>query len=106
MKPSDLRTGNWVNTKRFHIPEHIGDYQFKHQWFEWVDRFDPIPLTDEWLEKFGFDNRQIVAGSCMMKVETHNLNKGFAWYFDSFKFVALEYVHQLQNLYHALPGKN
>ena len=70
----------------------------------------PIPLTEEWLIKFGFEkfealtdiwvlgNFRIVGFKGVFKfyytdVEPHNNN------------THLEYVHQLQNLYHALTGE-
>jgi len=64
----------------------------------------PIPLTEEWLLKFGFrvkmgsvtHNHSFVKGKIVVR---HSLRFGF--HYDDLK---LESVHQLQNLYFALTG--
>lgn len=66
-----------------------------------LDRLSPIPLTKEWLLKFGFDICNTVGG-----FEKWELSNGFRL-LDG-KPPALkacqpvQYVHQLQNLYFAL----
>jgi hypothetical protein len=77
------------------------------------DIFEPIPLTEEWLLKFGFEKKN---------KSFHKYSKGFChegfycggkWhtivegrknnYF--YKGAWMIYVHQLQNLYFALTGQ-
>lgn len=72
----------------------------------------PIPLTEELLLKFGFDKLHIGNGKTYLK----NVN-GFGWSicldtfnigFDYLEYNNLglcKYVHQLQNLYFALTGR-
>ena len=81
----------------------------------YVSEAEPIPLIEEWLDKFGF-------GSKYKSVHTHWNYCGFGieqksdvaddggelpteqvFYYD-YKY-EIKYVHQLQNLYHALCGK-
>lgn len=81
---------------------------------EVIDDITPIPLTEEWLLKFGFNNINskeygIKCGSCWMSLSNPK-NMGewqdcYCWIFDRFKFIELKYVHQLQNLYFALTGE-
>tara|TARA_R110002096_G_scaffold382312_1_gene576205 strand:+ start:6033 stop:6365 length:333 start_codon:yes stop_codon:yes gene_type:complete len=63
-------------------------------------RIEPIPLTEEWLVKFGFDGWDI--GSY-----TITLTNGNFWILGCDKPLArnIKHVHQLQNLYHALTGE-
>lgn len=106
----------------------------KGVWQEYKD-IKPIPLTEEWLIKFGFDcfdggiitSYSIdVTGITMAKSEvislTPNNDRNGYWYvyfrqgdtkerelFHTHDLVLLqrklEYVHQLQNLFFALTGK-
>lgn len=74
--------------------------------------FTPIPLTEEWLVKFGFKKRitKVRSGASVttydngtvydLKLAENNL--GFDFRYDSIEIVELKYVHQLQNLYFAL----
>lgn len=109
MKPEELRLGNYVvidgsiqqvyeikqDSINGHIPQEV----------------DPVPLTEEWLLKFGFEylaNEQY---------EKHHLNLYFNWDKDtglflfiedsteSLSFKHIKHVHQLQNIYFALTGE-
>jgi hypothetical protein len=108
MKASELRIGNWIA----HEPT-IDD------WEEIIvrpgtiiqceispDSFMPIPLTEEWLLKFGFEWKNFALRNGKFTVR---FQKYFYVYL-SFEGVSpiqinLEYVHQLQNLYFALTGE-
>ena len=62
-----------------------------------------IPLTEEWLLKFGFQFYFIGNGDCKIK----------QWYFEDFTLcgfnyyynLEIKYIHQLQNLFFAIKGK-
>lgn len=99
MEASELRIGNWVFNKaheRKQLTEIYADCSV----------YDPIPLTDEWLERFGFDVEYTNGG-------------WLRWQKGNFKLLdrrlphpqyhnpeaSIEYVHQLQNLYFALTGQ-
>jgi hypothetical protein len=76
-----------------------------------MDNFKPIPLTEEWLARFGFvsddyfgrvlycngylSNIRFYNGECVMRVRGSN----------DVRLPKIEYVHQLQNLYFALTGE-
>lgn len=112
MKASDLRIGNWVDTpdgikqvEQLEKIENKGDIGVSYTWG--VSRavtlcFSSIPITEEWLLKFGFKKdggfNWIIAGH-RIYVPTTNI------FVCDKNGVVLKHVHQLQNLYHALTGK-
>ncbi len=67
--------------------------------------YHPIPLTDEWLIKFGFED------SSSFGVEYYELGKiticqsDCLAYIEDLNGVEIKHVHQLQNLYFALTGE-
>lgn len=73
---------------------------------------DPIPLTEDWLKKFGFIKEQREGGEvafCLSEndcnVIVHDFGEGYLFVWElSFMGRPLKYVHQLQNLYFALTG--
>jgi len=104
MDIKELRIGNLVYVKEDgNIPFEIEDL-YKYD----GDDYEPIELTTDWLVGFGFRK-----------------SSNFVYYFDSFSwdssdsiftvysdwngeyayYVKVEWVHQLQNLYFALTGK-
>jgi len=116
MKGSELRIGNFVINDDWGSEECTIDIhdllamsQYESNTQE-SPHLHPVPLTEEWLIKFGF-------GKSDEHERGHNLNPIFGFYFDwHFKRFYLEvqservrvdhllYVHQLQNLYFALTG--
>ena len=84
-------------------------YEFQHN-----ENIEPIPLTEEWLIKFGFEK----IGYNFRKCEDHGYGLGiteFIIWFNTYKktysikainiLVEIKTVHRLQNLYFALTGK-
>jgi len=120
LKATELRVNNYLEFKdtifQVEIITLTGglqiyriDYDSGYQFIiGQVKDFKPIPLTEEWLIRFGFDKKgeQYFKGYCyeigMM------LNSNNEWYIDdgirTFD-LPLKYVHQLQNLYHSLTGE-
>jgi hypothetical protein len=77
-----------------------------------VDKLRGIPLTPEWLERFGFDNSpaehwsfgySTVYGVFRKGGITYNSSQKTFWYHGVLENQP-KYVHQLQNLYFALTG--
>ena len=129
MKATELRLGNWVeqpNDGVTRVTAVLNDLQIKTE-TGYVDKYcRPIPLTEEWLLKFGFE--KVVYDSEKHGYETeYYLEKKdvFFVYCDDFSLGIygsvrdyegnslaiipphenINHVHQLQNLYFALTGK-
>lgn len=107
MKAKELRIGNAVECegKIYYIDcgERIDN----------AENYKPIPLTEEWLLKFGFVNKRdniYTPHKCWHEYEmfgnkhtkniTLSLQSGY-----HVVMARISYVHQLQNLYFALTGK-
>lgn len=73
----------------------------------------PIPITEEWLSKFGFDHyRKTVRGNGLYQMDFYNhknftliKNKRGIYHLVNVRHGKLEYVHQLQNLYFVITGE-
>ena len=114
MKANELRLGNLI----YDIPERGGKIiSVNKVWIDddgeclYFDLCNPIPLTEEWLVKFGFEyiNDYWLHDEFDFDIVMHGHGYVFAdisedsgRYFAHGKF---QYVHQLQNLYFALTGK-
>lgn len=72
-----------------------------------IDNIKPIPLTEEWLIKFGFKEKHVFEIVSEWSIGEHRVQTDaeiFIWmgYKDG---VQLRFVHQLQNLYFALTSE-
>jgi hypothetical protein len=131
MKAAELRIGNLVDVINRHHAVHmpygfvkkIGEIHFfKVRLYEHDKPFaiqpltemhdiadlSLIPLTEQWLLKFGFQTDNITYSIDGGILTIANTKEGFRHLlFGSFtdKGVHLKSVHQLQNLYFALTGK-
>ena len=115
LKPSDLRIGNHYNWRGGDAPD--GGYDIVFEIKDFVDfekhpyRFRRIPLTEEWLLKFGFYKSIENAGNleCYKKgsitVAKWINNKWQVWIDSKDLRKSPQYIHQLQDLYHALTGE-
>lgn len=98
MKANELRIGNWFI--QYDEPEEF-DGDFYH-----LSDIKFIPLTEEWLLKFGFecvftnDDHHYYLESIDLSLDRSYQPFGIGKY--KLKF---EYVHQLQILYFALTGE-
>ncbi len=117
MNANELRIGNWVHSK-----PHKSNIQFNFlvQYFD-SDVFDannyaPIPITEEWLDKFGFEKKsshayyynepiRIDVFGCEFMVRFRAELDDYNLRLVELKNSKVKYVHQLQNLYFALTGE-
>lgn len=142
LKTNELRIGNYVNYHNDDIIFQVTDIDEKgigvknsdeETWIE-IDQFSAIPITKEWLERFGFeflDNA--LSQSFVLELDvtnafhesisiSPNTDKNGMWYcsFRQGDFTkkyqmhkndlvilsnSLQFVHQLQNLYFSLIGE-
>jgi hypothetical protein len=101
MKVTELRIGNWVQFKHTETPVRVtlGDFVMAREYKdERLDDYEPIPLTEEWLERFEYE---------LIVFDITKGDIGFDFWLvpkwsDYSVSVNLEHVHQLQNLYFAL----
>ena len=104
MKVEELRIGNFLNYKESEVKFSIEDYrEVEHGLLNFMK---PIPLTEEWLLKFGFNESQnawtIKHFNLLLEYdEDGSYDVMFEYYYIS----KLKYVHQLQNIYFALTYK-
>ena len=131
MEANELRIGNFLYGKEIERVKAIGIEGYV--WFDEernlsVELCQPIPLTEEWLLKFGFkawDNKETIY-ALERDIDKYN-NTCFRFWFQSDKLIFdyiqnevhptesffddkniirldIQHVHQLQNLYFALTG--
>ena len=100
MKANELRLGNCLqDSKERFYQVNIDDLVYIS---EVGTKSKPIPLTEEWLLRFGFEWYGRITG---WTINEHSVNEKYG----CFEFcinkefpVELKYVHQLQNLHFAL----
>ena len=115
MKANELRIGNWYDHNG--IPKQATPNTIEEVWESERSWCKPIPLTEEWLLKFGFEYRY--AGWFEMRsrfngdyfeMNFHIITKEIHLLQDSGRkyevhLCNIKHVHQLQNLYFALTGE-
>ena len=102
LKANELRIGNWVydnfNDECYPVPLSMIT--------EAKDQLSPIPLTEEWLVKLGFVSNPYEDRYEKGDFHIHcDKTKGFLDLWVTNCRLDLQHVHQLQNLYFALTGK-
>jgi hypothetical protein len=127
MKPQELRIGNLIDYEcTTHVVIEIGKTLVESYWINWKDKKDeyichydeisPIPLTEEWLTKFGFKRyydvnpvmgNQIIWRFGKLAIENRLGELRVLWYdadddYGTSICLVVKFVHQLQNLYFAL----
>lgn len=107
MKTSDLRIGNWVmGNEPFQIDlDGLNRFDIHYKLNE-VDRYEPIKLNEEWLERLGFEYTLAGwydYGIFGVNIEENRAVESLGDFHNQFKLP--KYVHELQNLYFALTGR-
>jgi hypothetical protein len=118
MKANELRIGNWVSITPHGQDDFIRiDYDEMEKLYTFAtwDRINPIPLTEEWLVKFGFEKITHAVRSYSYHICDKNERYWFFRISGQFGTITREitcvlsyeikHVHQLQNLYFALTGE-
>jgi hypothetical protein len=112
MKATELRLGNWVfdTMLRKEIQMDFEDFACCENFLKsnHFIPYRPVPLTREWLLKFGLKYSYIDKNKFFMlgvDIYIFNVDKIIFNPSSTFLCVKLEYVHHLQNLYFALKGE-
>lgn len=129
MKASELRIGNYVSnighglirvSEIFQVKIYgIGVYSSDYTSQRHLKYTYPIPLTEEWLLKFGFELEHEFANAYKMYTTKHPYDCSNITYSINEKMLRfsngqnkgstlipyVKHVHQLQNLYFALTGE-
>ena len=114
MKNTEVRIGNCVITPSNNI-DTIMDYDFLiRKGFSNIELYKPIELNEEWLLKFGFDKVNDDKDNPPQYYFNDSIHLAFGIVKGGLFFSLgqglepmglIKYVHQLQNLYHALCGE-
>jgi len=119
MKAQDLRIGNYyqyAGNSGIIYARVKGIKQNEFGFFSDLDGVNfgickPIPLTEEWLEKFGIDFsiekewHQLTFTIKGLLFETASSMEGFTYNLCFDNMINIKHVHQLQNLYFCLYGE-
>lgn len=102
MKTNELRIGNIIKASKTTCLWREGTIVIDKSYFGkildyGIDTLEPIPITEEWWQVIGEDEK-ILAD----KVGFVIFKNGYAY---QFVYDDYPYIHQLQNLYHALTGE-
>lgn len=106
MKANELMIGNWVRRRESDTYIQVEEYFFTEELYN----YQPIAIKEDWLLKLGFEKTMswtyAIELSGNLKLVYYLGEKGWSIGFKSYSdFSSVQYVHQLQNLYFALTGK-
>ena len=104
MKANELRLGNlFIEEHSGKIIEVIGLEKNRITFSGvFLDKWQakPIPLTEEWLLKFGFEKKTRSFVKCIISIKCQSR---FFYYIPT--SLEIKHVHQLQNLFYCLCGE-
>jgi hypothetical protein len=119
LEAKDLRIGNWLQNNFGTSYQVTPSLILEFSLFGIKDK--PIPLTEEWLLRFGFKHIIEKSGFKALKKELNSINQDWEMFYelknDKYSFYLIndanevfylnhiEQVHSLQNLYHSLTGE-
>jgi len=114
MEVTELRIGNLISGKEFNCPvseykinwigqESVGLDAGKYKIGIRLEYLSGIPLTEEWLVKLGF--RYSAPDWMLDDLGIRKMGNGFVYLNGIDGGLIYEFVHQLQNLYFALTGR-
>jgi len=112
MEAKELRIGNLVHAKTIGIDGQVNIDILRLIEDKKEHDYIPIPLTEEWLETFGFNHEYNEYWSVEHRYITFllfvNSRHKTIYHFTDVErrqyhsMLSIKYVHQLQNLYHSL----
>ena len=115
--PRELRIGNYVEIESVEIPKmDIKTEPYMQISSEGISQLsrgigdcNPIPITEEWLKKFGFEKGQVTSpieayAWCKFSFFLSIRSDGFLYEWIGGN-ITIKHVHQLQNAYFSLTGE-
>ena len=121
IKANELRIGNMLHfpftnekvevlginahVENFKIINSISFKKESNLYCEKISVLKPIPLTEEWLLRFGFDVSEGFKNSYILNSVEIYLQDGLYWCDFGNDRVEVKTIHQLQNLYFTLTNK-
>jgi hypothetical protein len=108
MEAKELRIGNVIFSKETQEIQKIVGITLENPFIDAItfdytnyDEIEPVPLTEDWLLKAGFDHREFSfdKGSFYLMKRTGKSEYLYQAHTNRFQ---VKYVHQLQNLYFAV----
>ena len=117
MKVNENRVGNWVmGNAPYQLDLNAMSLNASYLKMGKEPYYKPIPLTEEWLVKFGWkrrvnhEERNLFDSTGRLGIDMQLGGDYYIGYFvvlysHYIKRINIKYVHQLQNLYHALTGE-
>jgi len=107
MKAEDLRIGNLILDRKKVISVECHHFQMLNSYHK--EDFKPIPLTEEWLLKFGFKDGYFGFSKSVLSLNLKSESVSFSFSKTSLTqikgVIFPKHVHQLQNLYFALTNE-
>jgi len=110
MRVNELRIGNFVeqpNDGVTVVTAILNDLQIETE-TGYIDKYCiAIPLTQEWLERFGFEKIEMSIPTAYQTKDGFRVKVDERGYWMQYKhgMAVIKYAHQLQNLYFALTGQ-
>jgi len=110
MEAKNLRIGNWLNGSYNGFSKDVQIYDFDRKEIQHSDdkqmsipisNFKPIKLFDKWFADFNFEKGSNFWINGNLKI-TILSNGQYIYAIDNWKWVVVEHVHHLQNLFFAL----
>ncbi len=116
LKAQDLRIGNLIDTPdgireiddistKRELGHSVGFKGFNVGYY--LDVCKPIPITEEWLLKLGFEYNNfslLYSNRKQSEYDIQILDDTFVIYKYGDEIVTLKYIHELQNLFYAITG--
>lgn len=99
MNSTELRIGNWVEQNKLYFKFASVDFEL----WEFNGDLSPIPLTEEWLVKFGFEETEHGFRKFSFTVDKWAESQlMYGWIGGN---IELKHVHHLQNVFFCLVGE-
>ena len=110
MKANELRIGNYVDyygnivTINSVNENDVGFSDYVPIDYPLLTEIEPIPLTEDWLVRFGFEKINTTWYAYKRGVFRLNISFDVEWV-NNWMGIRLKHVHQFQNIYFALTGQ-